>query len=53
VAVAAFLDHRSGFKQIERVVQEVMNKHEPVEFSAMSDILAVAAWARRMAEEAL
>jgi 1-deoxy-D-xylulose-5-phosphate reductoisomerase len=53
VAVAAFLDHRSGFKHIERVVQEVMNKHQPVEFSGMSDILAVAAWARRMAEEAL
>ena len=53
VAVDAFLNHRIGFKHIEKVVQNVMSAHEPVKSSEIADILSVAAWARRKAEESL
>jgi 1-deoxy-D-xylulose-5-phosphate reductoisomerase len=53
VAVDAFLNHRIGFKHIEKVIENVMSAHEPVKSSGISDILSVAAWARRKAEESL
>ena len=53
VAVDAFLSHRIGFKNIAKVVQNVMSAHEPVKSSEISEILSVAAWARRKAEESL
>lgn len=53
VAVDAFLSNRIGFTQIGEVVQEVMNKHEPMKCSKIADLLSVLAWARRAAEEAL
>jgi 1-deoxy-D-xylulose-5-phosphate reductoisomerase len=53
VAVEAFLNHRIGFNRIGRVVQKVMNEHQPVKKAGISDILSIADWARQKAEEAL
>ena len=53
VAVDAFLSNRIGFIQIGEVVQEVMNKHEPLRSSEIADMISVSTWARRAAEEAI
>jgi len=53
VAVRAFLDRRIGFLGIAKVVEEVMNKHEPVSSPALADILSADAWAQRTAEESI
>ncbi len=51
VAVHAFLNHRIGFTQIEKIVRDTTDEHEPVSDPGLSDILSADAWARRRAEE--
>jgi 1-deoxy-D-xylulose-5-phosphate reductoisomerase len=53
VAVDAFLNHRIGFRRIGEVVQQAMDKHQPVSNPGLPDILAAADWARRTAEEVI
>jgi len=53
VAVHAFLNHRLSLARISEVVEETMNKHEPVSDPGLSDILAVDGWARQTAEDLL
>jgi len=49
VAVAAFLDGRCGFLDIERTVEEVMQAHEPEALSSVDQIETVDSWAREAA----
>ena len=51
VAVRAFLNKRVSLGRIPQVVEETMEKHDPVTNPALPDILSVDAWARRTAEE--
>ena len=53
IAVAAFLDRRIGFLDIERVVEAVMTRHEREELENVAQVLNVDAWARTMAEAVL
>ena len=53
IAVAAFLDRRIGFLDIERVVEAVMTRHEREELESVAQVLNVDAWARTMAEAVL
>jgi 1-deoxy-D-xylulose-5-phosphate reductoisomerase len=52
-AVRAFLGHRIRFGQISRIVENTLDKHEPVSDPGLSDILSADAWARRAAEVAV
>ncbi len=52
-AVRAFLGHRIRFGQISRIVEDTLDKHEPVSDPGLSDILSADAWARRAAEVAV
>jgi 1-deoxy-D-xylulose-5-phosphate reductoisomerase len=52
-AVHAFLGHRIRFGQISRIVEDTLDKHEPVSDPGLSDILSADAWARRAAEVAV
>jgi 1-deoxy-D-xylulose-5-phosphate reductoisomerase len=53
VAVQAFLDNRIPFLGIARLVDKVMQEHNPAPAAELEAILAVDAWARRRAEEAV
>ena len=46
VAVAAFLDKKISFLDIPRIVEEVLNKNQPKEFSSLDDVFAADKWAR-------
>jgi 1-deoxy-D-xylulose-5-phosphate reductoisomerase len=46
VAVAAFLERRIGFSDIPRVIETVMERHEPFRASTVEEVEAVDAWAR-------
>jgi 1-deoxy-D-xylulose-5-phosphate reductoisomerase len=46
VAVSAFLDHRISFPRIWQLVEEVMNRHSPVAYPTLEEILAADSWAR-------
>jgi len=52
-AVRSFLGHRIRFGQISRIVEDTLDKHEPVSDPGLSDILSADAWARRAAEVAV
>jgi 1-deoxy-D-xylulose-5-phosphate reductoisomerase len=52
-AVRSFLSHRIRFGQISRIVEDTLDKHEPVSDPGLSDILSADAWARRAAEVAV
>jgi 1-deoxy-D-xylulose-5-phosphate reductoisomerase len=52
-AVAAFLDERMAFGAIARVVERVLERHEPVPLSSLADVLAAEAWARAAAKETI
>ena len=49
VAVRLFLDRRVGFNDIFRVVERVLERHNPVFDPSLEDILAADRWARDMA----
>ncbi len=53
VAVAAFLEGRCGFLDIERVVETVMERHTSEPLASVGQIESVDHEARRLAEEAL
>jgi len=49
VAVAAFLDRRIGFREIHRIIGNIMKKHNNGRARAIGDILEVDRWAREHA----
>ena len=53
VAVAAFLDMGLGFLDIPTVIESVMNMHDPEAATSLEKVLAVDAWAREAAGEAV
>jgi 1-deoxy-D-xylulose-5-phosphate reductoisomerase len=53
VAVAAFLDGRAGFTDIDRVVEVVMNAHRTAPVESFEQLEAVDAESRRAASDAL
>jgi 1-deoxy-D-xylulose-5-phosphate reductoisomerase len=50
-AAEAFLKGQVGFRQIPRVIREVMDKHQPVIRPTLEEILKAHDWARREAEK--
>ncbi|PIR17637.1 MAG: 1-deoxy-D-xylulose-5-phosphate reductoisomerase [Deltaproteobacteria bacterium CG11_big_fil_rev_8_21_14_0_20_49_13] len=53
VAVSAFLDKKISFLDIPRIVEEVLNKDRPQEFSSLDDVFATDKWARTEASEVI
>jgi 1-deoxy-D-xylulose-5-phosphate reductoisomerase len=53
VAVAAFLAEECGLTDIARVVEAVVEAHEPEPLASVEQVEAVDAWARERAREAL
>jgi 1-deoxy-D-xylulose-5-phosphate reductoisomerase len=53
VAVQAFLDRRTGFLGIPRLVEEVLERHRPRPAGSIDEILEADRWARSAAEEIL
>ena len=53
VAVAAFLAGKSGFLDIPRCVERVLERHDPVGADSLDAVLAADAWARREARALL
>jgi len=53
VAVRAFLNHQIGFRDIGKIVEDTIIKHQPVPDPGLSDILAADAWARQKAAESI
>lgn len=50
-AVALFLDGKIRFLEIARLIEEVLDRHTPVEQPDIPAILEAAAWARRVTRE--
>ncbi|MBI2092678.1 MAG: 1-deoxy-D-xylulose-5-phosphate reductoisomerase [Deltaproteobacteria bacterium] len=46
VAVAAFLNKKIKFLDIPRIVEDVMSRHDKIEFSSLEDVFAADKWAR-------
>ena len=46
IAVAAFLEHKIGFREIHRIIDRTMQCHSPKHASAVEEILEVDRWAR-------
>ena len=53
IAVAAFLDGRIGFLDIERIVDEVMSRHAREDLVSVAQVLSVDTWARATSRELL
>jgi 1-deoxy-D-xylulose-5-phosphate reductoisomerase len=53
VAVHSFLDRRISFEDITRVVENVLEAHEPVAVDELDAVLEVDEWARRRAQTAV
>jgi 1-deoxy-D-xylulose-5-phosphate reductoisomerase len=53
IAVNAFLQSRLKFTDIIKVVEKVMNQHNPVSQPGLDDILALDLWARSAAHEVI
>ena len=49
IAVAAFLQRRIGFREIHRIIGNIMHKHNNRRAKAIGDILEVDRWAREKA----
>jgi 1-deoxy-D-xylulose-5-phosphate reductoisomerase len=49
VAVAAFLDHRCGFLDIEATVERTLEKHEHQPVESIEQLIEVDSWARQQA----
>jgi len=52
VAVASFLQGRIGFLDIERVIEETLDRYEPAGARSLDDVTVAEGWARATAEEA-
>jgi len=50
VAVAAFLEGRIGFLDIEKVIGETLEEYEPARARSLEDVVKAEAWARAAAE---
>jgi 1-deoxy-D-xylulose-5-phosphate reductoisomerase len=53
VAVEAFLEGVIRFVQIPKLIQTVMEQHEPKEFSCVEDVLEIDLWSRKKAREVM
>jgi len=53
VAVAAFLEGRIGFLDIEEVIGETLEQYEPVRADSLDDVLRAEEWARAAAEKSV
>ncbi len=53
VAVAAFLENRIRFLDIERVIKYTLSNFKPARMDCLDDVLRAEEWARRTAAEAL
>jgi 1-deoxy-D-xylulose-5-phosphate reductoisomerase len=51
VGVQAFVDGKTGFLDVIRIVEEVLAKHSCEQDPCLEDYLAADAWARRIADE--
>jgi 1-deoxy-D-xylulose-5-phosphate reductoisomerase len=51
IAVSNFLEERTAFTAIPRIVEQTMAAHVPVEHPGLGDILAADRWARQKASE--
>jgi 1-deoxy-D-xylulose-5-phosphate reductoisomerase len=51
VAVQLFLDHRIGFTDIARIVQETLEQHPNIDEPSLDEILAADNWAREYAAQ--
>jgi 1-deoxy-D-xylulose-5-phosphate reductoisomerase len=49
VAVAAFLEHRIGFRDIHRIIEKTMQAHVSKHPKDVQEILEVDRWARQRA----
>jgi 1-deoxy-D-xylulose-5-phosphate reductoisomerase len=49
VAVAAFLDGRIGFREINRIIEETLNRHSNKRAREVGEILEIDRWAREKA----
>jgi 1-deoxy-D-xylulose-5-phosphate reductoisomerase len=52
VAVEAFLARRIGFMDIERVIEETLDRYEPASAHSLEDVVLTEDWARGTASEA-
>jgi 1-deoxy-D-xylulose-5-phosphate reductoisomerase len=50
IAVAAFLDHKVRFPEIWRIVEQIMDRHQPVAHPDLDAILTADQWARAQAQ---
>ena len=53
ILVDAFLNHKTGFLDIPKIIAKVMSQHRLVRKPSLPDIFAADAWARERAEELL
>jgi len=53
IAVSAFLDRRMKFPGIWQLVENVMNRHQPVAHPTLDEILAADQWARNEARHGI
>ncbi len=53
VVVAAFLNDRIAFRDIARLIEQVLEKHKPISKPSLDDILEADRWARQEADNLL
>ncbi len=53
IVVAAFLNERITFKDIPRLIEQVLEKHKPISKPGLDDILEADRWARQEADNLL
>jgi 1-deoxy-D-xylulose-5-phosphate reductoisomerase len=52
-AVLAFLDHKTRFVEIPKVIERTMDQHSPVKAPTLENILAADQWARMQAQDVI
>ncbi|MBI4223594.1 MAG: 1-deoxy-D-xylulose-5-phosphate reductoisomerase, partial [Deltaproteobacteria bacterium] len=50
VAVAAFLEEKIGFIDIPKIVEQVLDRHQPSSLNTLEDVLETDQWARSEAK---
>jgi 1-deoxy-D-xylulose-5-phosphate reductoisomerase len=53
IIVAAFLNERISFRDIPRLIEQVLEKHKPISKPSLDDILEADRWARQEADSLL
>lgn len=53
IVVAAFLNERIAFRDIPRLIEQVLEKHKPISKPSLDDILEADRWARQEADNLL